>query len=50
VIALQLAKSQGALTVLVGTADDTRRLALGRDLGADETACEDWDDLDALMN
>lgn len=48
-IALQLAKAAGATTILVGTSDDRRRLALGRELGADEAVCTDTDDLEALV-
>lgn len=49
-IALQLAKSAGATTILVGAANDTRRLALGRELGADEVVRVDTDDLDGLVS
>ena len=49
-IALQLAKADGATTILVGTTDDARRLTLGSELGADETVCANGDDLDGLVS
>jgi len=36
-LSLQLAKAQGGFTVLVGTGVDRKRLAIGRELGADVT-------------
>ena len=44
-LALQLVKLQGATAVLLGTAQDAHRLALGRDLGADLALQADADDL-----
>jgi len=48
-IAMQLAKAEGATVVLVGTADDAQRLALGRELGADHALRAERDDVATVM-
>lgn len=49
-IALQIAKSQGAKVIVSGTSVDEQRLALAKNLGADVTVDVLVDDLDSIVS
>jgi len=49
-LAMQIAKGQGAKVVLVGTAEDAQRLALGRQLGADQALAAGQDDVAGIVS
>lgn len=49
-LALQLARLQGATTILLGTAHDAQRLAVGKRVGADYTVQAETDELWPLLD